>query len=266
MLSNLYKQRYIVSDSANKRVINSNSIVAEKLEELAKTVSVPEGSEEAGFQEGLGAFTEALPTQEDLELQMEEANMAAQQIIEDARQQAMMIQEEAVNQAELQKQQAKEAGFEEGLSNGREQAQQELRQQELLLTEKDRQLENDYQTKLNDLEPKLVDVILKVFEKVFHVQFDDKKDILLYLIQNTILNIEGSKEFQIRVCEENYLFLESHKQEIMERVGQSITIDIISDTLLKENQCTIETDSGVFECGLGVQLENLIKALRTLSL
>ena len=33
-LSNLYKQRYVFSDSFSKRVINSNAKVAERLEEL----------------------------------------------------------------------------------------------------------------------------------------------------------------------------------------------------------------------------------------
>lgn len=266
MSSNLYKHRNIVSNADNKRVINSNSMVAERLERLAQSVNKPPKEEAEGFQEGLSLYAQELSNPEELKLKIEKINIEAEQILLEARQQAEQIQKEALQQAEYQKQQAKEAGYEDGFRQGSERAAGELLQQEELLKERGQKQKEEYQRQLEELEPKLLEVILKVFEKVFHVQFDDKRDILLYLIQNAILNIEGSKEFQIRVCEENYLFLDSHKQEILERVGQSITIDVISDSLMKENQCTIETDSGVFECGLGVQLENLIKALRSLSL
>ena len=39
------------------------------------------------------------------------------------------------------------------------------------------QLQNSYQENKN-MEKELVDVILNVFNKVFHIQFDDKKEIL----------------------------------------------------------------------------------------
>lgn len=41
---------------------------------------------------------------------------------------------------------------------------------------------------------------------------------------------------------------------------------MIADPMLEENQCMIETDSGIFNCSLGVQLENLIKDLKSLSI
>ena len=99
---------------------------------------------------------------------------------------------------------------------------------------------------MQELEPKLLDVILDVVEKVFHIQFNDKRDILLHLISGTIAEIEGCKNFRIRV-------------------GKDSQIEVISDTSLEGNQCVIETETGVFDCSLGVQLENLIKDLRSLS-
>lgn len=267
-MSSLYKQRYIVSDDSNKCVINSNIMVAEKLNELAKTLPIDttESEAEDGFQEGITAFTEEMPTEEDVKQKMDNAKDEAKTLLERAQITVESMKQKAMEEAEIIKEQAREEGYNQGILNGRQDAENELNAELQKLEEKEKQLLEDYQQKLEELEPKLVDVITKVFEKVFQVQFADKREILLYLIQNTILNIESSKEFQIRVCDENYKFLESHKQEIIERVGQNITIDFVSDTFMKENQCTIETDSGVFECGLGVQLENLIKALRSLSL
>ena len=58
------------------------------------------------------------------------------------------------------------------------------------------------------MEKDLVDVILEVFNKVFHIQFDHKKHILMYLIDDAILNIEGDKKFRIKVANSNVMFLE----------------------------------------------------------
>ena len=115
------------------------------------------------------------------------------------------------------------------------------------------------------MEKELVDVILKVFNKVFHIQFENKKQILMHLINNAILNIEGDKDFRIKVADSNVLFLENHRNDILERVGHGIELEFISDSTMKGNECLIETESGIFDCSLETQLENLIKDIKSLS-
>ena len=58
--------------------------------------------------------------------------------------------------------------------------------------------------------------------------------------------------------------METHKDEILDRVGHDITLEILPDSTMEGNSCIIETDSGVFDCSLGTQLENLIKDIRSL--
>ncbi|MCI8326922.1 MAG: hypothetical protein HFI37_04000 [Lachnospiraceae bacterium] len=162
--------------------------------------------------------------------------------------------------------QAKEEGKKRGYEEGKAKADAE----EIEIRKKYQQLEaslkKDYQDKLEQMEPQLVDVVARIFEKVFHIQFGDKTEILLSLISDAVMDIEGSKEFRVRVSGVNFEFVDSRKREIEERVGEDISLEIISDPLLEENQCTIETDSGIFDCSLGVQLENLIKDLKSLSI
>lgn len=54
-------------------------------------------------------------------------------------------------------------------------------------------------------------------------------------------------------------FLEKHKDEILDYVGHDIELEIVPDYTLNENACTIETDAGIFDCGVDVQLDNLMK-------
>ncbi len=127
-------------------------------------------------------------------------------------------------------------------------------------------LNTDYRNKLQHMEQQVVEVVVHVFEKVFHIQFDDKTEILLSLVSDAIMGIEGSKDLRIRVAEVNFEFMENHRHELEERVGEDISLEMIADPMLEENQCMIETDSGIFNCSLGVQLENLIKDLKSLSI
>ena len=125
-------------------------------------------------------------------------------------------------------------------------------------------LEAEYVSKREAMEQDLVDVILEVFNKVFHIQFDNKKHILMHLINDAILNIEGDRKFRIKVADSNVLFLENHREDILERVGHGIELEFIADSTMEGNDCLIETDSGVFDCSLETQLENLIKDIKSL--
>ncbi len=263
-MSNLYKQRYVISETANARVINSNEMVEQRLQELKKDVSfIPAGVSGEGFTEGLVAETVEIEPEPEIdyvavakaeaETMLEQAKREAEQMLQEARTQAVEIREQA---AEVGKQE----GFESGSALAREEVDQRIKE----LDVKEKELDSYYQRQLEELEPQLLDAILQVVEKVFHIQFDDKKDILLYLITKTIHGVEGCKQFQIRVGQDNYQFLVAHKEDLMSRIGADMSLEIITDNSVRENQCMIETDVGVFGCDLGAQLENLIKDLRSL--
>lgn len=269
MSSNLYKQRYINSQEIATRVINSNQMVAEKLGELSRKMRIQAGEEDGfteGFCSGLGAErVEAILKEPEVDY-VAQAKEEAEAILADARAKADVILAGAEEEKEQILMQAKEEGRARGYEEGKAKADAKELEMRRQLQEVENSLHADYQSKLEQMEPQLMDVVAKVFEKVFHIQFGDKTEILLSLISDAVMDIEGSKEFRIRVANVNFEFIESRKHEIEERVGDDISLEIISDSLLEENQCTIETDSGMFDCSLGVQLENLIKDLKSLSI
>lgn len=260
-LSNLYKQWFVRTETQNTRVINSDAIVTELLGKSAPSV---QNAETAGnvAESGEDVFTEGLAAPEVDYLQT--AKEEADRILAEARKEAERI----IVRAEAEKSEIQKNAQEKGYQDGQEQVQQELSrlrgELESSYQAKWSELDAQYAQKRADMEKDLVDVILEVFNKVFHIQFDNKKDILLYLIDNAILNIEGEKKFRIKVAESNVLFLENKKEEILEHVGHDIELEILTDSTMDGNNCIIETDSGVFDCSLGVQLENLIKDIRSL--
>ena len=245
-MSNLYKQWFVQTDSTNTRIIDSNVILQQHLKQDLPQTQTPAQNvqeEEGGFSAGLvtgdpGQVIKAEP-----------------QIDYEAKAKA---------KAEEIRTSAKTQGYEEGRASAEQENEQLRVQLEESYRKKQGDLDSDYRDKREHMEQDLVDVIVTVFEKVFHIQFDDKKEILMHLIEDAILNIEDDKRFRVKVAEDNALFLENHKTEILDRVGHDIELEIVSDATVEGNDCTIETDSGVFNCSLGTQLENLIKDIRSL--
>lgn len=261
-MSNLYKQWFVRAENETARVINSDALM--KQYTAKKAQKIPRQVDSDGFAAGLPAeevlYEDPVDTQEAAAAAREEA----ERVLAEAKENADRMLAEAQAQAQTIRETAKQQGIDDGQAWLTEENSRRTQQLEQEYGARKAELESVYQDKREHMEAELVDVILEVFNKVFHIQYDNKKDILLHLIDNAILNIEGEKKFRIKVAEENAAFLESHKNEILERVGHDVELEILSDFTMDGNNCTIETDSGVFDCSLGVQLENLIKDIRSL--
>ena len=259
-LSNLYKQSFVVREEKKTRVIDSNEMVARKLRELEKGYGTTRADSD-GFSPGIAAQEVEVAPEVDY---VAEAKAEAEAILSEAKAQAEAIRQKGSDQAEEVREAARNEGWQKGYEESTARAEQELALKLAELEETKQELIRKYEAQMKDMEPQLLDAILQVVEKVFHIQFSDKKDILLYLLSNAINGIEGCRNFQIRVGQENYQFVNSHREEILERVGNDVTIEVIADSAIAGDKCMIETDVGIFDCSLGVQLENLIKALRSL--
>lgn len=263
-MPNLYKQYFVNNQNENARVINSNELLEERLAkvlELQRAAQAATESSEDGFTAGL--VDENTDVIEPVD-PVEQAKAEAERILEEARTKADDILNEADQNAKMLCEKAKEQGYQEGALQHQEELERLKKELTSEFREKEEELESEYRSKQEHMENDLVDVILEVFNKVFHIQFDNKKHILMYLIDDAILNIEGDKKFRIKVADSNVLFLENHRENILERVGHGIELEFIADSSMDGNDCIIETDSGVFDCSLGTQLENLIKDIRSL--
>lgn len=262
-LSNLYKQWFVRTEETNTRVINSDAILGNYIEK--KTVRNRPPADKDGFRQGIVApEVEPVVQEEEASEVLTRAKLEAEELLSQAKQQAEMLIGRAQEESDQIRESAKKQGIAEGKAWLEEEAAKQKNQLDLDYQSDRRALETEYLEKRSTMETELVDVILEVFNKVFHIQFDHKKQILLSLIHDAIMNIEGEKRFRIKVAETNVLFLEKNKEDILNRVGHDIELEILADQGLDGNGCIIETDSGVFDCGLGTQLENLIKDIKSL--
>ena len=85
-------------------------------------------------------------------------------------------------------------------------------------------------------------------------------------MRNTMKRLDGCKEFLIHVSSSDYPYVREHKKELLSESSQEGTvIDVVEDSMMRENECTIETVNGIYDCGIGTQLCELRKKLILLS-
>lgn len=285
---NLYKAGWVRVDGDEKCVIDSNALVAERIEEWenlrrANASALPSFEEEEGesdeaFTSGIaGEEIDALfddgegasgvikagdlsgPNLEEIEAQaeriLEEARAEAERILEDARSQSMTMRADAVEEGNRQ-------GFEEGYAKGM--AETDGLKQEL--AERKRALEAEYDELVETLEPRFIETITDVYSHIFGVDLMDNRDILVHLIDSTLRKVESSRTFIVHVSADDYPHVNMQKQALIEgAVAGRGLIEIIEDIALSKGDCLIETDGGIFDCGVGTQLEELTKKLQVLS-
>lgn len=272
-LSNLVKPQYYLNIGSEKVIINADerflnskkgSVVTPLNEEsMGQDVQMQEISEDS-FMSGIAAEEVQLEPQPSAEEILEEAHAEAEMILSGARAEAERIQEEAKQQVELLFERKKQEAYKEGVSKLQDELIERSEQMKAEYQEKEQQLQAEYDQKLETMESDLVDVMIRVFNKVFHIQFDNKKQILLHLIKDTLLGIDAGKEFTIRVGDANFKFIESHIADIKEKIGNDVSIDVVNDMTLDDESCLIENATGIYNCGMDMVLANIEKDIRSL--
>ena len=284
MSSNLLKANYVSKEGQNTRVIDSNKLIEERIQQLAAVIEeTPEENFETEFAEGLdasqverlladGEITEAEAAavmhpvvQVDTAAIEQEARDRAEEIVNQAKDEAKQIVDDAIAESNATYQKAAEDGYSEGYNKGYTEGLQKNAAMERQLHEQQIQMEAEYEKQLEELEPMFVDKLTDIYEHVFHVQFAENKDVVFHLIQDAVRKIESSKDFIIHVSKEDYGYVSMQKKALLAGIAHAANVEIIEDVTLNEGECLIETGGGIFDCGLGTQLSGLEKELKLLS-
>ncbi len=285
-MSNLFKAGFVNIDVNDTRIIDNNELANKKIEayqeQELKRQRAQMASEE-GFEEGLESddfipgldmlqadqLTEdqnmlgSLPDpqfdmeamQAEIDLKLQQAQEQADMIIAEAQNQAQDIRNNAIEQG---RQEGYDAGYQEGVAAA-ESLKEEVEQQR-------GDLEKEYQQLVDELEPEMVDVLTQIYEHVFNIELRDHTAIILYLLKSTLSRIEPGKDLIVHVSSDDYDDVMDEKENLDSCItSPNTTMEIIEDPLLKANECMVESDSGVFDCSLGVELSEITRKLKLLS-
>lgn len=267
-MSNLLKSGF-VPFSAQKNntepiILDMNERAAQREKEYKVIRSVDEKS----------AADELAATEYTNEDSMNEAVLSdalykAKELREDATAKALKIIADANEEAVMLREQAKEEGYNEGLSEGNMEAmrradeylQKMNQEQESIISDMRHGLEAEFDEK----ERALVDITARIIEKLTGILVDDFRPVMMHMINNALSNEDNSKKYIIRVGSKNYSYINDNIDMIAGSGNPNISIEIFEDMKLDGRQCIIETDNGIIDLSMDVQVRNLITAMKLLS-
>lgn len=282
MSSNLLKSYYVSRDMEGARVINSNEIVEQKLERIRKVLPQVDLD---GFQTvGPVESSNLLDPLDALTSEFEEGGLAdtvlkaepveqpvydgpsPEELIAEAQAQIEAMQQQAMEELQAEQQRVLQSAREEGYEAGRRQGMQECEAMRADIEQERQRLQASYEQQIAELEPAFVNALTGIYEKIFEVGLDNQREIVVTLLRNTMRKLDGCKNFLVHVSTADYSYVKEHKADLLSGSAQEGTvIDIIEDSMIRENECTIETINGIYDCGIGTQLEGLRNRLELLA-
>jgi len=281
-LSNLLKRGTTINK--DERVIDYNDLIMSKIQSVMKSGNVdPDGFvsgiradvvEELVDDDGIGMLladddvdpeVKKAEANKQIAAALESANEEAAGIISEATEQANEVLANASREAERVVEEARQRGYSEGMNKAQSEIDAHIAELDRQYEEKVQSLEREYDELKAQIEPELVEVLTEVFSKVTKTVAEDNHDIILHLINDVMRKADGAREFIIRVSSDDYKFLINNQGKIYCAMSKDVNIDIIEDVTMARNQCTIETNTGIFNCGLDIELANLTRDLKLLS-
>lgn len=290
-MSNIYKYFFVNVDSEEKRIIDSNEILDQKLEKISDELEEEpkpwltenfyetDGDENPGVEglvrdeDGLteeyvddgGGFDSNPPIADeeayDDSAMREEMMGHLQEEIDQMRSEAMADIQAELDTLRMQaREEGQKAGYDQGFAQGNAEAMAMLEEERARLKE----MEKEYDLNIQAVEPLFVDKLTSIYQHIFQVDLSEHRDIILHLIDTTIHSIETGKNFIIRVSKEDIGFVTMQKSKLLGGLNE-VTAEIVEDATLQKNECLIETEGGIFDCSLDVELEALSKKLKLLS-
>lgn len=235
--------------------------------------AIPDGGFDDGFSMGLNAdeVPEATMGYGVSNEAVEKANAEAEEIIRQAQDQAQQVMQQAMAEAERQAgemlEQARMQGHAEGFEAGQAEAKAMGEQAAREYAEKERELQSEYDEKLRLMEPALVEELTGIYEQVFTVELANYRSLINHMITNTMHALESSQTYLIHVSSADYSALSMQKASLRKEanIPDGATMEFVEDISLSKNQCLIETDDGIFDCSLTVELNELKRKLMLLA-
>lgn len=265
-LSNVIKYERVYFNQEEKKLIDSNdkggfTPISFRNNEHIMMPSSEESEDEFVSEEEREDVDPEAFLMEEREHFLEEA----EKILADAKAQADFILRQAKEKASQLHEQGLAGGRELGYQEGKIQAQAELQQELDRLSEKEADLEADYQNRLQQLEPSMVELTIGLVQNITGVLMEGRESILTNLVKRALGQVKRNDTFIIKVGHEDYPRIYQERGTLLQCIGEGKSLEIEEDSSLALGQCMIETDDRIIDCGVDTQLEGLFENLRLLS-
>ncbi|WP_448217973.1 HrpE/YscL family type III secretion apparatus protein [Endozoicomonas sp. 2B-B] len=168
--------------------------------------------------------------------------LESEKIVSKAREHAREILEQSRQAYEKEKQR----GFEEGLAEGK------VDQAEQMLKVVSRTI--NY---LSEVEKALADILMSGIKKIIGEY--DQEELAVSLVKNALQHVRNEKQVTIRIPPSQFKMVKTRLNEILGEYKGVGFIDLVSDERLSTGDCIMESDIGVVDASVDLQIKALQK-------
>ena len=205
------------------------------------------------------AIASEAPSYNDVYLQYQsEAESQSQEIIDEAREKAARIIEDAKDELEQKRKNAYDEGFAEGESAGREiyetKLEEQLHKNEESLKSVLDEIARERDNTLEQLEEEIVNLSLDIVKKIINPAQEELDNVYTSLIKNALRQMPTDGKFIIRVSPVEYEKYFSSGSAVIELdSGTTVTATVLRDVALESGDCVIDTEDVTINAGMESQ-------------
>lgn len=170
--------------------------------------------------------------------------LKAQNLLDDARAEAEAIRK----RAEDAYQERKKQGYEDGVLEG------QMQQAEKMLETGMQAVEY-----LEGLERQIVEVVTTAVRKIVG-ELDDRERIVR-VVRTALEQVRGRQRVVVRVCPEEEPQVREALAPMLAKTSAASGLELVADQRMKPGDCMLESEMGVVDAGLDVQLRAIENAL-----
>lgn len=112
------------------------------------------------------------------------------------------------------------------------------------------------------MEDTLVQTIKSLAIKIFDETPPEER--IYKLVKTTIKELGEGKMLHIYVHPDQCALLKQNIKEIQEQVPTLERIEVVANKSMNLDECTLETETGILEAGLNLQLDNIMNAMKAM--
>lgn len=197
--------------------------------------------------------------------QLKQANAQADLIVTQAHEQAEAIlldvhqakEKWEVEEKPMYIEQAQKEGYQQGIEDGMQQGYHEMSESIAYAQEIIDLAKREYGIKLEAAEPVILELAIKVAEKIIGLELTEDNLTFLSIVKRAIKEARESREVQLHVHPIQYPFILSQKEELLSIFPKNTDFYIYPNDDLLESSCIIESENGRIDASVDSQLQEI---------
>lgn len=182
-------------------------------------------------------------------------------ILKEARLQAEMLVQQAVNQVANIKQEAWQEGYANGMKEAQEKYQALCQENMAVLQKALQEVETAQQAVMQELQDCILQLSVEIAEKIVNIQLEKDDILFVGLVKQAITRLNPKEKFTVRVNQREFEKYFANGGEWLSNELQSPPFAVVKDSSLAPGGCVLESGEGVIKAGVDAQLKTIAMSL-----